>query len=91
MQEQNLLVLGTFILALGSFEWLQFFKEFTKGLCKVRIVIQKLGKYFQKLSAGQASGENAKEAGRVAKLFADMSWNFAKKQELADEKLEAKF
>ena len=37
-------------------------------------------------SAGQASGENAKAAGEVAKEFADISWSFAQKQELVDKK-----
>ena len=35
---------------------------------------------------GQASGENAKAAGEMAKEFADISWSFAQKQELVDKK-----
>jgi hypothetical protein len=46
-----------------------------------------ISQYFLPCSAGQASGENATAAGQVAKLFANMSWSFAQKQELVDKKV----
>jgi len=56
------------------------------GFFRLAAILQ--GVYKRSLQS-QASGENAKEAGRVAKLFADMSWKFAQKQELTNQKLKA--
>ena len=84
MQKLTLFLLGTFILALLSFELLQFFKVSTSGLFRVIILFYFL--IFLTVSTGQASGENAKAAGEVAKDFADLSWSFAQKQELVNKK-----
>jgi len=53
------------------------------GFFRMAAILQ--GVYKRSLQS-QASGENATAAGQVAKLFADMSWGFAQKQELVNKK-----
>lgn len=54
--------------------------NFYLSFCFFRIAAILQGVYKRSLE-GKASGHNAKEAGRMAKEFADISWNFALKQE----------
>jgi len=49
------------------------------GFFRIAAILQ--GVYKRSLQS-QASGQNAEAAGQMAKMFADMSWKFAKKQDL---------